>query len=124
MRYSQYLLNTVKESPADAEIVSHKLMLRTGMIKKVAAGIYNYLPFGLRAIRKVEQIIREEMNRAGDVHRRSRRNVSRRGAFKPLTRKDLLGRRQDPRLGRRRRFASFLERGSGHRTGLWMAPNA
>jgi prolyl-tRNA synthetase len=65
MRYSQYLLNTVKESPADAEIVSHKLMLRTGMIKKVAAGIYNYLPFGLRAIRKVEQIIREEMNRAG-----------------------------------------------------------
>jgi prolyl-tRNA synthetase len=65
MRYSQYLLNTVKESPADAEIISHKLMLRTGMIKKVAAGIYNYLPFGLRAIRKVEQIIREEMNRAG-----------------------------------------------------------
>jgi prolyl-tRNA synthetase len=65
MRYSQYLLNTVKESPADAEIVSHKLMLRTGMIKKVAAGIYNYLPFGLRAIRKVEQIVREEMNRAG-----------------------------------------------------------
>ena len=65
MRYSQFLLNTVKESPADAEIVSHKLMLRTGMIKKVAAGIYNYLPFGLRSIRKVEQIIREEMNRAG-----------------------------------------------------------
>lgn len=65
MRYSQFLLNTVKESPADAEIVSHKLMLRTGMIKKVAAGIYSYLPFGLRSIRKVEQIIREEMNRAG-----------------------------------------------------------
>jgi len=65
MRYSQFMLNTVKESPADAEIVSHKLMLRTGMIKKVAAGIYSYLPFGLRSIRKVEQIIREEMNRAG-----------------------------------------------------------
>ncbi|PLX81232.1 MAG: proline--tRNA ligase [Desulfuromonas sp.] len=67
MRYSQYLLNTVKETPADAEVVSHKLMLRTGMIKKVAAGIYSYLPFGLRAIRKVEQIVREEMDRAGAI---------------------------------------------------------
>jgi len=65
MRYSQYLLNTVKESPADAEVISHKLMLRAGMIKKVAAGIYSYLPFGLRAVRKVEQIVREEMDRAG-----------------------------------------------------------
>jgi len=65
MRYSQYLLNTVKETPADAEVVSHQLMLRAGMIKKVAAGIYSYLPFGLRAIRKVEQIVREEMDRAG-----------------------------------------------------------
>lgn len=67
MRYSQYLLNTVKEVPADAEIVSHQLMLRTGMIKKVAAGIYSYLPFGLRALRKVEQIVREEMDRAGAI---------------------------------------------------------
>jgi len=65
MRYSQYLLNTVKETPADAEVISHKLMLRTGMIRKAAAGIYSYLPFGLRSVRKVEQIVREEMNRAG-----------------------------------------------------------
>ncbi len=65
MRYSRYLLTTLKETPADAEIASHQLMLRAGMIRKVAAGIYNYLPFGLRAIRKVEQIVREEMERAG-----------------------------------------------------------
>ncbi len=65
MRYSQYFIPTVKESPADAEVISHKLMLRSGMIRKVAAGIYNYLPLGLRTIRKVEQIIREEMNRSG-----------------------------------------------------------
>jgi prolyl-tRNA synthetase len=65
MRYSQYLLTTLKETPADAEIVSHQLMLRAGMIRKVAAGIYNYLPFGLRAVRKVEEIVRQEMERAG-----------------------------------------------------------
>ena len=67
MRYSQYFIPTLKETPADAEVISHKLMLRAGMIRKVAAGIYNYLPLGLRAIRKVEQIIREEMNRAGAI---------------------------------------------------------
>ncbi|MEJ2200225.1 MAG: proline--tRNA ligase [Desulfuromonadaceae bacterium] len=67
MRYSQYLLSTLKETPADAEVVSHQLMLRAGMIRKVAAGIYNYLPLGLRSIRKVEQIVREEMNRAGAI---------------------------------------------------------
>ena len=67
MRFTQYFLPTTKETPADAEVVSHKLMLRSGMIRKVAAGIYNYMPFGLRAIRKVEQIVREEMNRAGAV---------------------------------------------------------
>ena len=67
MRYSQYFLPTIKETPADAEVVSHKLMLRAGMIRKVAAGVYSYLPFGLRAIRKVEEIVREEMNRAGAV---------------------------------------------------------
>lgn len=67
MRYSQYLLNTLKETPADAEVVSHQLMMRAGMIRKVAAGIYSYLPLGLRSIRKVEQIIREEMNRAGAI---------------------------------------------------------
>ena len=67
MRYSQYLLPTLKETPADAEVVSHQLMLRAGMIRKVAAGIYNYMPFGLRSIRKMEQIVREEMNRAGAI---------------------------------------------------------
>ena len=67
MRYSQYLLPTLKETPADAEIASHQLMLRAGMIRKVAAGIYDYLPLGLRSIRKMEQIIREEMNRAGAI---------------------------------------------------------
>ncbi len=67
MRYSQYFIPTVKETPADAEVISHQLMLRAGMIRKLAAGIYNYLPMGLRSIRKVEQIIREEMNRAGAI---------------------------------------------------------
>lgn len=65
MRTSQLLLATLKETPADAEIVSHQLMLRAGMIRKVAAGIYNLLPLGLRIVRKIEHIIREEMNRAG-----------------------------------------------------------
>jgi prolyl-tRNA synthetase len=67
MRYSQYLLPTLKETPGDAEVISHQLMLRAGMIRKVAAGIYDYLPLGLRVIRKVEQIVREEMNRAGAI---------------------------------------------------------
>ncbi len=67
MRYSQYFLPTLKETPGDAEVVSHKLMARAGMIRKVAAGIYDYLPFGLRVIRKVENIVREEMNRAGAI---------------------------------------------------------
>src|SRR4030042_1390360 len=67
MRYSQYLLPTLKEVPSEAEVPSHQLMLRAGMIRKLASGIYSYLPFGLRAIRKVESIIREEMNRAGAV---------------------------------------------------------
>src|SRR5512137_1364314 len=67
MRYSQYFIPTVKETPADAEVISHQLMLRAGMVRKVAAGIYNYLPLGLRSIRKVEQIVREEMDRAGAI---------------------------------------------------------
>jgi len=67
MRYSHYFIPTVKETPADAEVVSHQLMLRAGMIRKLAAGIYNYLPLGLRSIRKVENIVREEMNRAGAI---------------------------------------------------------
>ncbi len=67
MKASQFLISTLKEAPADAEVVSHKLMMRAGMIKKLGAGIYNYMPMGLRVIRKVEAIVREEMNRAGAV---------------------------------------------------------
>jgi len=67
MRYSNYFIPTVKETPSDAEVISHKLMLRAGMIRKLAAGVYNYLPLGLRSIRKVENIVREEMNRAGAI---------------------------------------------------------
>jgi len=67
MRYSQYFLPTLKEVPSEAEVPSHQLMLRTGMIRKLASGIYSYLPFGLRAIQKVESIVREEMNRAGAI---------------------------------------------------------
>jgi prolyl-tRNA synthetase len=65
MRYSQILLPTLKENPAEAEVVSHRLMLRAGFMRKLSSGIYTYLPFGLAAIRKVERIVREEMNRAG-----------------------------------------------------------
>ncbi|CAI06630.1 proline--tRNA ligase [Aromatoleum aromaticum] len=65
MRASQYFISTLKEAPSDAEVVSQKLMLRAGFIRKVAAGIYSYLPIGLRVIRKVEDIVRDEMNRAG-----------------------------------------------------------
>jgi prolyl-tRNA synthetase len=65
MRLSRYPVNTAKESPADAEVISHKLMLRAGLIRRLAAGIYTWMPLGLRAVRKVEAIIREEMNRAG-----------------------------------------------------------
>lgn len=67
MRYTQYFLPTLKETPADAEVISHQLMARAGMIRKVAAGVYDYLPLGLRVIRKVENIVREEMNRAGAI---------------------------------------------------------
>ncbi len=65
MRASRYYLQTVKETPADAEIISHQLMLRTGMIRRVAAGIYNWLPVGLRVLRRIEDIVRAEMDRAG-----------------------------------------------------------
>ncbi len=65
MRTSNFLLATVKETPAEAEILSHQLMLRAGMIRKLASGLYNWLPVGLRVLQKVERIIREEMNRAG-----------------------------------------------------------
>ena len=65
MRASQYLISTKKESPADAEVISHKLMLRTGMIRKVPSGLYSWLPIGLRVFRKVEAIVRQEMDRSG-----------------------------------------------------------
>ncbi|MBK1722565.1 proline--tRNA ligase [Thiocystis violacea] len=65
MRTSEFPLQTVKETPADAEIASHRLMLRAGMIRKLAAGLYTWLPLGLRVLRKVERIVREEMDRAG-----------------------------------------------------------
>jgi prolyl-tRNA synthetase len=67
MKATQFFISTLKEAPADAEIASHKLMMRAGMIKRLGAGIYTYMPMGLRVIRKVENIIRQEMNRAGAV---------------------------------------------------------
>jgi prolyl-tRNA synthetase len=67
MKASQFFISTLKEAPADAEIVSHQLMMRAGLIKKLGSGIYSYMPMGLRVIRKVEAIVREEMNRAGAV---------------------------------------------------------
>lgn len=67
MKSTQFLISTLKEAPADAEVASHKLMMRAGMIKKLGAGIYSYMPMGLRVIRKVEAIVREEMNRAGAI---------------------------------------------------------
>jgi prolyl-tRNA synthetase len=67
MKATQFFVSTLKEAPADAEVMSHKLMMRAGFIKRLGAGIYSYMPMGLRVIRKVEAIIREEMNRAGGV---------------------------------------------------------
>ena len=67
MKASQFFISTLKEAPADAEVVSHRLMMRAGFIKRLVAGIYTYMPMGLRVIRKVEAIMREEMNRAGAV---------------------------------------------------------
>ncbi|MCS0588578.1 proline--tRNA ligase [Massilia norwichensis] len=67
MRASRFFISTLKEAPSDAEIVSHKLMMRAGMIKRLGSGIYTYMPLGLRVIRKVEAIIREEMNKAGGI---------------------------------------------------------
>jgi prolyl-tRNA synthetase len=67
MKASQFFISTLKEAPADAEVVSHRLMMRAGMIKRLGAGIYTYMPIGLRVIRKVEAIVRQEMNRAGAV---------------------------------------------------------
>src|SRR6266699_3364323 len=67
MLWSKTLIPTLREAPADAEILSHKLLLRAGLIRKLAGGVYTFLPLGLRALRKVEQIVREEMDRAGAI---------------------------------------------------------
>lgn len=67
MRYSKYFIPTLRDNPSDAEVVSHQLMVRAGMIRKLAAGIYNYLPLGYKSIKKVENIVREEMNNAGAI---------------------------------------------------------
>ncbi len=67
MRFSKYYVKTLKETPKEAEVVSHKLLLRSGMIKKLASGVYSYLPLGYRTLRKIENIVREEMERAGAV---------------------------------------------------------
>src|SRR5216110_4079921 len=65
MRWAQTFIPTLKETPADAEIISHKLLLRAGLVRKLTGGLYTFLPLGLRVLRKIEQIVREEMDRAG-----------------------------------------------------------
>ena len=65
MRTSQYLISTLKETPSDATVISHQLMLRAGMIRKIASGLYTWLPMGLRVLRKVEAVVRDEMDKAG-----------------------------------------------------------
>ena len=67
MRLSRYPINTLRDVPADAEIVSHQLMLRAGLIRRLASGLYTWLPMGLRVLRKVDAIVREEMDRAGAI---------------------------------------------------------
>ena len=64
MRASRFLFSTLRETPSDAEVISHQLMLRAGMIRKLASGLYTWLPMGIRVLNKVEAIVREEMNRA------------------------------------------------------------
>ena len=67
MRWTQTLLTTLREAPAEAEIASHQLLLRAGLARKLTSGLYSFLPLGLRALRKVEKIVREEMDRAGGL---------------------------------------------------------
>src|SRR3979490_239210 len=67
MRTSQFFISTLKEAPSEAELISHKLMLRAGLIRKLGSGLYTWMPLGLRVLRKVESIVRDEMNRAGAV---------------------------------------------------------
>ena len=65
MRTSRYFVSTIKEAPAEAELASHRLMLRAGLIRRLGSGLYTWMPLGLRVLRKVEAVVREEMNRAG-----------------------------------------------------------
>src|SRR5689334_17302180 len=67
MRVSRFFISTLKEAPSEAEVISHKLMLRAGLIKRLTSGVYTWMPLGLRVLRKVENIIREEMNRSGAI---------------------------------------------------------
>ena len=67
MRASKFFISTLKEAPAEAELVSHKLMLRAGLIKRLGSGLYTWMPLGLRVLRKVENIVREEMDKSGAV---------------------------------------------------------
>src|SRR5436190_21202334 len=69
MRTSQFFISTLKEAPSEAELISHKLMLRAGLIRKLGSGLYTWMPLGLRVLRKVEAIVREEMNRAGAMEK-------------------------------------------------------
>ena len=105
MKWTQTLIPTLREAPADAEILSHKLLLRAGLIRKLAGGVYTFLPLGLRALRKVEQIVREEMDRAG-AHRSAHARASAAGnlaAKRPLrnrARRAVQGQGQrQPRMG-------------------------
>ena len=67
MRASQFFISTLKEAPAEAELISHNLMLRAGLIKRLGSGLYTWMPLGLRVLRKIEAIVREEMNKSGAI---------------------------------------------------------
>jgi hypothetical protein len=93
MRLSRYFLPVLKETPAEAQIVSHRLMLRAGMIRQAAAGIYSWLPLGWRVLRRIEAIVHEEQQRAGhipllDAHPAARRTVARKRPLRRLRRRD------------------------------------
>src|SRR5829696_5504485 len=83
MRATQFFISTLKEAPAEAELVSHRLMLRAGLIKKLGSGLYTWMPMGLRVLRKVENIVREEMNRAGAIMLRMKDRHERDFLFAP-----------------------------------------
>ena len=113
MRWTQTFIPTLKETPAEAEIISHKLLLRAGLIRKLTGGLYTFLPLGVRVLRKIEQIVREEMNRAGalevlmpalqppDIWQKSGRyeTAERRAFQSPGSREKGMGARPDRRRG-------------------------